>query len=109
MTPAETLVTAVGTIAPPRCSTAVRTAVEGRTAADRPHRGHPCIYQPEPTPADRGGPRCHRTPTAVPSSLRVTAVECSPLPIGEHDSTAVTNDGMTPHREHPPTKKEPTQ
>lgn len=24
-------------------------------------------------------------------------------------STAVTNDGMTPHREHPPTKNEPTQ
>ena len=117
MSPAEPVdnrpVTAVGTAversSPPQSSTAVRTAVESPTAVLSLHRSHTRIYEGQRHLLDCGAPRCHRTPTAVPFCLRGTAVECSPLPIGEHDSTAVTNDGMTePPKTIPDPRAEPT-
>ena len=93
--PATAVGTAVERLSPPQSSTAVSTAVESPTAAHPLHRSHTRTYEGQRHLLDCGAPRCHRTPTAVPFCLRGTAVECSPLPIGEHDSTAVTNDGMT--------------
>lgn len=92
------LATAVGTAversSPPQSSTAVRSAVQSSTALPSLHRSQTHIYEGQRLPPHCGGPRCHRTLTAVPTCLQGTAVECSPLPIGEHNSTAVTNDGM---------------
>jgi hypothetical protein len=83
--PSRTAVdTAVEPTPPPRSSTAVRTAVETPAAPPNLHRTPHANYQGEHHPHDRGGLRWHRTPTAVPSCHRVTAVEWVPLPIGDH-------------------------